>query len=204
MTPVVAYVDGFNLYWGMKAKSGRKYLWLDVEALATSLLRPGQRLEAVRYFTATVRNDPDALGRQYTYLTALRAHAPKVEIILGRYQEKTVTCRTCGAQWRSYEEKETDVAIAVALLEDGVSGRFDTALVVSADSDLCPAVQALRRVRPSTRVVAAFPPKRHSDALRRTCHGTLHIGEAELRRAQLPERVIASDGRTYKRPTYWS
>jgi hypothetical protein len=35
---VVAYVDGFNLYHGLKAKHGRRYLWLDLEALVTSLL----------------------------------------------------------------------------------------------------------------------------------------------------------------------
>ena len=35
------YVDGFNLYFGLKAKHGRKYLWLDLHALAVSLLHPG-------------------------------------------------------------------------------------------------------------------------------------------------------------------
>jgi len=204
MTRVVAYVDGFNLYWGMKAKTGRRYLWLDLAALSTSILRPGQRLEAVRYFTATVRNDPAALGRQHTYLAALRAHIPNIDIVLGRYQEKTLNCRSCGAQWRSYEEKETDVSIAVSLLEDGINNRFDTALVISADSDLCPAIRALHRLRPSLRVVAAFPPKRHSDALRRACTGTLHISEAHLRAAQLPGLVTSPPRGTYKRPSRWS
>jgi hypothetical protein len=27
---VVAYVDGFNLYFGLKADRGRKHLWLDL------------------------------------------------------------------------------------------------------------------------------------------------------------------------------
>jgi uncharacterized LabA/DUF88 family protein len=200
---VVAYVDGFNLYWGMKARTGRKYLWLDLEMLARTLLRPGQRLEAVRYFTAPVRNDPAALGRQYTYLTALRAHTPAIEVVLGRYQEKTFRCNTCGALGRTYEEKETDVSIAVALLEDGVNNRFDTALVISADSDLCPAIRALNRLRPALRVVAAFPPKRHSDDRAHICNGVRHISVASLRSAQLPDSVTAPSGRTFKRPTHW-
>jgi hypothetical protein len=37
---------GFNLYFGLKAKHGRKYLWLDLQALAGSLLRLGQTLGA--------------------------------------------------------------------------------------------------------------------------------------------------------------
>jgi hypothetical protein len=45
----------------------------------------------------------------------------------------------------------------MAVLEDGVNNRFDTALVISADSNLCPAIRALNRLRPALRVVAAFP-----------------------------------------------
>jgi hypothetical protein len=40
---------------------------------------------------------------------------------------------SCGSQWVSYKE-ETDVSIAVQLVEDGVRNVFDTALLVSADS----------------------------------------------------------------------
>ena len=29
---VVAYVDGFNLYFGLKSDRGRKHLWLDLQA----------------------------------------------------------------------------------------------------------------------------------------------------------------------------
>ena len=54
---VAAYIDGFNLYFGVR-QHGRRYLWLDLEQLVQSLLRPRQQLVAVRYFTARVRNDP--------------------------------------------------------------------------------------------------------------------------------------------------
>jgi hypothetical protein len=36
---VAVYIDGFNLYFGLRAKSDRKYLWLDLQALSVSLLR---------------------------------------------------------------------------------------------------------------------------------------------------------------------
>lgn len=39
-----------------------------------------------------------------------------------------------------YEEKETDVSTAVTLVEYGVTDRFDMALLITADSDICPAV----------------------------------------------------------------
>ena len=35
-------------------------------------------------------------------------------------------CHGCGNSWRTYEEKETDVNIAVALVAGGVRDDFDT------------------------------------------------------------------------------
>ena len=40
MTSVAAYIDGFNLYYGMKSRYGRAYMWLDVVELVRQL-RPG-------------------------------------------------------------------------------------------------------------------------------------------------------------------
>jgi uncharacterized LabA/DUF88 family protein len=149
---VVAYVDGFNLYFGLKARYGRKYLWLDLQALAVSLLRPGQELERVSYFTARVRNDPEGARRQSVYLDAFASHSPQVNLIEGRFQEKPRSCRGCGARWTGYEEKETDVNIAAAIIEDAVMDVYDTALIVSGDSDLCPAIAAAKRLRPEKRL----------------------------------------------------
>ena len=50
----------------------------------------------------------------------------------------------------AYEEKETDVNIAIAMLTDAVRDVYDIALLVSADSDLRPAVGAVKRLRTGT------------------------------------------------------
>ena len=96
---VAVYVDGFNLYFGLKAKHGRRYLWLDLQALAESLLRPGQTLERVMYFTARVRKEPDAARRQSDYLDALACHSPLVRIVDGHFQERQRRCWQCGSEW---------------------------------------------------------------------------------------------------------
>ncbi|HET6753366.1 MAG TPA: NYN domain-containing protein [Jiangellaceae bacterium] len=203
MTDVVAYVDGFNLYNGLRKKHGRRYLWLDLEALCASLLLSDQRLSAVRYFTATVRRKPASLRRQQAYWYALEAQCRRITIELGRFQQKSVTCRSCRNTWLSYEEKETDVAIAVGLVEDAASRRFDTALVVSADGDLCPAVRAVQRIHPSAKVVAAFPPARRSDELRNAVDASFTIAERKLQRALLPDKVVGPGGKVVARPGRW-
>jgi uncharacterized LabA/DUF88 family protein len=200
---VAVYVDGFNLYYALKRTHGRRYLWLDLQTLARRLLKPDQRLEAVRYLTAHVRNDPAAHQRQQIYLDALRTHTD-VDIVLGRYQAKHMTCWECSARWVSYEEKETDVSIAVSLVEDGVSDRFDTALLLSADGDLCPGVRALKRMRPGARVVAVFPPGRLSPHMQTACDASFTLGAAHIRNSLLPDVVDDPvNGLSYKRPSRW-
>ena len=53
---VVACVDGFNLYYGLKADRSRRYLWLDLESLVERLLKAERQLLEVWYFTARVIN----------------------------------------------------------------------------------------------------------------------------------------------------
>lgn len=198
---VAVFVDGFNLYHGMHEAFGRKYLWLDLQGLSRSLLKPDQKLVAVHYFTARVRNDPQGAARQALYLGALKATG--VRVVEGRFQEKPQECKRCGAKWRSYEEKESDVNLCVALVEAARLHQFDVALIVSGDSDMVPAVKAVRAMNASLRLVAAFPPRRFSDDLKRSVHANLRIGTAKIRQAQLDE-VVSKDGRDYRRPSYWS
>lgn len=204
MVRVAAYVDGFNLYFGLKESYGRKYLWLDLQALAGSLLRHGQTLAHVTYFTARVRGDADSQQRQSDYLDALASHCSKVSVVDGRFQQKRRQCRQCGTSWTVFEEKETDVHIAVSLVEDGVRDLYDSALLISADSDLCPAVRAVKRLRSEKRIIAAFPPRRNSDDLKKTVDGYLSIGHAAIRQAQLPAQVITSAGIALSRPKHWA
>jgi uncharacterized LabA/DUF88 family protein len=201
---VAVYVDGFNLYFGLHAKYGRKFLWLDLQTLAASLLRRGQTLELVRYFTARVRADAEGEQRQSDYLDALQASSPLVTIKDGRFQEKDRRCRGCGSTWTVFEEKETDVNIAVALLSDAVRDKFDTALLISADSDLCPAVKETKSLFPAKRIIVAFPPRRHSAELKRVVDGYINIGDAKIRQAQLPNEVVTGAGVVLRRPKYWT
>lgn len=203
---VIAYVDGFNLYFGLRAKGWRKYYWLDVVALARSLLKPWQTLEATHYFTARIRADGQTgqdAQRQTLYLEAL-ATLPGLTIHEGHYLAKETICRQCSARWRTFEEKMTDVNIATALLMDAFDDRFDTALIISGDSDLTTPVRCVRDRFPGKRLVVAFPPARHSDQLRRTAHATFRIGEAKLRQNQLPPTVPRGDGFLLYRPPGWA
>jgi uncharacterized LabA/DUF88 family protein len=200
----IAYVDGFNVYHGVHEMTGRKYLWLDVQSLCQQLTPQGHELLVVRYFTARVRGTTPSYVRQDRYVRALSTHCPAIEITEGRFQKQRRRCRSCSAQWITYEEKESDVNIAISLVEDAALDRFDTAILVSGDSDLSPAVRAAKRLRPECDIVAVFPPLRSSDPLRKVVDRALHIDQRMLRRSPLPYEVVTANGIKLSRPAYWS
>jgi hypothetical protein len=205
---VIAYIDGYNLYHGLKDKFGGRYLWLDPVKLV-SRIRPRDTLLEVGYFTAKIRNDAHAESRQQSHLGAMSATGGScLKITFGRYQEKSLTCRRCGSQWTTYEEKETDVNVAVSLVADAASARADIGLVISADSDLCPAIRTARKITQengtSFGVVAAFPPKRYSHDLKRLVPRAFTISSTDIRNSLLPECVTdQTTGRKYYRPPEW-
>jgi hypothetical protein len=167
-------------------------------------VRPHDQILAVRYFTAEVKDDPDGLARQRTYLSALVANSCAVEIVLGRYQTKRMTCRQCGSAWITYEEKETDVNIAVALVADAAASASEVALIVSADSDLCPAIRTARALNPRRRMIAAFPPRRSSFEIRSLIRKPFTLAVADIRNSLLPESVAdGASGLIHKRPDKW-
>jgi len=202
---VIVYIDGFNLYYGMRSKRWQRYFWLNVQLLAQHLLKPGQSLIGTKYFTSRVSStprDPKKSNRQNRYLEALGTLA-SVDIFYGHYLEKTVNCFRCGAKWQLPEEKMTDVNIAVEMMVDAFQDRWDAALLISGDSDLTAPIMNIRHSFPTKRVVVAFPPDRHSAQLKKSAHAYFTIGRRNLSISQFPDAVRKEDGFELARPVEW-
>ena len=202
MERVSVYIDGFNLYFGIIDKGWRRYLWLDLAALAQRLMKPNQSLISTDYFTALVRADSLKVQRQSTFLQALEARGG-VSLHYGRYQEKIKKCFTCQSTWSEYEEKMTDVRLASMLVRDAYRNSFDTCLIISADADLQPPIEIVKQDFPKKRVVIAFPPKRDSYHLRGIADEHFRIGRGRLAKCQLPGKVKKADGYVLTRPSEW-
>jgi len=199
---VVAYIDGFNLYFGMKSKNWQKFYWLDIYSMIQSMLRTDQELVSVKYFTSRVTDNPDKQQRQNDYLEALKNN-PGIEIYYGKYQLNKRICTNCGFANIIPNEKMTDVNIATELLADGFANLFDTALLISADSDLVGPVKRVLHLFPSKRVVIYFPPNRHSVDLSKIASRVLHVSRDILIKNQLPDIIQKADGYSLTRPSRW-
>ena len=199
---VISYIDGFNLYFGLKESRFERYLWLNLFRLSLELLKPGQKLLQVKYFTSRISTPEDKRKRQSNYLEALGTQ-PLIQIFEGQFLDKQRECFRCQRKWTDHEEKMTDVNIATQLLLDAFDDKFDTALVISGDSDLVPPIRAIRQRNSTKRIIVVFPPSRTSIQLQNACHAAFTIGRANLAASVFPDEVLKNDGYLLKRPLSW-
>lgn len=202
MERVVAYVDGFNLYFGLRSKGWKRYYWLNIQALVQNLLKPSQALVSTKYFTARIVGPPDKQERQSTYIEALGTLS-EFEIFYGKYQLNPRQCSQCGFQDEVPNEKMTDVNIAVELLKDAYQDEFDVALLISADSDLVPPVKTVRQLFPNKRVVVASPPGRYSLGLVESANTSFVISRRNIAKSLLPQEITKADGYVLRCPHLW-
>lgn len=203
MERTIFYVDGFNLYFGIKELRQNSLKWLDVNLLAKNLLKSHQELKDVYFFTSRVTNSPGKEKRQLTYIEALDQHS-NIKIVFGKFQPNYITCKSCAHVYSSPSEKMTDVNIAVQMLQDAYQDKFDTAVLISGDSDLLPPIIAIKKLFPIKKVVVAFPPNRHNRSLQKHASGSFIIGRKKLKDSQLPDTVIKRDGYVLTRPAEWT
>ena len=198
---VIAYVDGFNFYFGMLAAGFDNCKWLNLRALAISLLKPNQSLVAIKYFTSRVSNNPDKQRRQTTYIEALESEG--IMVFYGHYQKDAIECKRCNNIWPNYNEKMTDVNIATQMIIDAYQDSYDMAMLFSGDSDLVPPIRAIHENFVKKRVFVAFPPKRFNNSVALVARGHLTIGRKKLVDNQFSDGVKKRDGYLLRKPEEW-
>lgn len=165
---VAVYIDGFNLYHAIDNLEKPHLKWLNVSKLAKLLIKPKtQQIVGVKYFSALGNHFSGTpkvhrLTRHREYVSALLAKG--VDVHLGNFAKRDLHYGDGGgryrAKWRRYEEKQTDVGIAVHLVHDAHRNFFDRALVVSLDTDMLPAFRIMLSAFPAKPVVCVAPPSR--------------------------------------------
>jgi uncharacterized LabA/DUF88 family protein len=152
------YIDGFNLYHGLARPLNCK--WVNLQ-LAFEKWMQQHDIQSIKFFEGTLDGSKGA--RQSTYIHALQT-LPKVQIFSGPMKIRRRLCRSISCslsnEFRFYEdreEKHTDVRIAVEMVADAASGAADCMLLVSADTDMVPALETVKRVNPQIRLEVALP-----------------------------------------------
>ena len=132
MDRVSIFIDGSNLYHGLKGESGRSDL--DFNRFIERLV-DGRRLIRTYYYNAPVpaSQNPEQARNQQRFFDGLR-RIPYLAIRLGRLEPRDKT----------FVEKGIDIAIAVDMLSMAFHDAYDTAVLVSSDGDFVKVIEAVR------------------------------------------------------------
>ena len=215
----IAYIDGYNLYYGLLRKS--QYKWLDVYALfRDQVLNQGSDIVEVRYYTAPMlgkmSDDLESPIRQRRYLQALRKmHPIGLTLIEGRIVASTPFQRLIRpipeaphlqkVQVLDFNEKKTDVNIASDMINGAWLKTYDQAVLRSNDSDLEGALRSIKEHHPHIRIGLVAPisgddPRKISSDLARFSDWKKILSTTHLSRSQLPDRIPSSH---LAKPTAW-
>lgn len=217
----IVYVDGYNLYYGLLTRGPHK--WLDLVSLCDAIINSSghaSQIVRLKYFTAPIkaneRSGRESVQRQQLYHQALKYHSePLVEIIQGFFVRTQNTLpRADGSglvDVLRYEEKQTDVSIAVHALLDAMNGEMDHAVVITNDSDLEPLLQGFKSQFPEKKLGHIAPRQKGNDrsvSVRLTQQADWsreYVLEDELAAHQLPTRVVRQSGKrkVYVKPRDW-
>ena len=168
--------------------------WVDLRALARRYVRPAsQRLEGVYYFSAYADWLPDPKRRHEAFVRAQKAHG--VTPVMGKFKSKDRWCPLCRRSSQGHEEKETDVNIALCLLDWAYRDAYGHALLVSRDSDLVPALRMLRtRFSGKGLTLVAPPLAGHSTEMLSWATAKTKIRTDHLEQSLLPREVRDTAG----------
>ncbi len=207
------FVDGFNLYHSLVdaqvVLAGKTTKWLDLPKLCKAYLPQIRRhldedtdLGSIYFFSAPPKqSDVGKQKRHELYMQCLSALG--VIVLDGRFKPKDVTCKLCRRTYVKYEEKETDVAIAVEVLRQMHYSSMDVMVLFSGDSDLVPLLKACKEMYPNIPSFSIFPFKRKSKDLDKHVRASFKIKAKTYSTHQLPDPVDLPGSRSIPKPDSW-
>ncbi len=213
------FIDGFNLYHAIdKNFVHEKYKWLNLRKLADILKNSDEKIIDVIYFTADCNWSEEKHSRHKVYIQAL-SHAG-VRIVKGKFQRIPKTFLKSKMEvansdvnedelpqyltFYTYEEKKTDVNIAVQLLEYAFRNEFDHAYIISEDSDLIPAIKSIKKLFPDKLITTIVPPFANGYFIQQESDYHNFISENHLKNSMFDDEIPIGQQILLKRPEQWN
>ena len=196
------YIDGFNLYHAINDLRVPHLKWNNLWVLASTLIpSKSQELVRVTFCSAFYPNDAGKRARHEKYIRAQQHFG--VDVIMGHYVHEDIDCRTCQATWRKPTEKETDINLALALIDDAHMDLFDHAYLVTNDSDQAATAKLFSKRFPLKKLTSVSPPgRRHSQHILGAGAAPALITANHLERSVMHHMIESKNGLIVRPPEY--
>jgi uncharacterized LabA/DUF88 family protein len=202
-TKVIVFIDGFNLYHAIDANPKyHKYKWLDLKKLANLYITKNEKVVDIYYFTALAMWNPVKVRKHKLFIRANELSG--VRVIYGEFKKRDKYCKNCHKRYQTFEEKQTDVNIAIQLFKLSIENKYDKAIIISGDSDLLPSIDAVRKTFPNKQIGVIIPIGRRAEALKQACDFYMKMKEKHLSSAMFDQKIKINDKDFLVCPPEWS
>lgn len=194
MSQIRVYIDGFNLYHAIDKIGDYRLKWLNFSVLSRDLLREGETLDEVHFFTAVWPYDSQKQKRHRNFIAAQKACG--VFVHEGKFSKPKRWCERHQRSCPFREEKQTDVGLAIKIVSDAQAGAVNRIILITADSDQIPTAKLVNAMD-GVSLTLAFPPGRSQEAreLGDLIPDRFELKPQRLKHYMLPRSVVV-DGTT--------
>jgi uncharacterized LabA/DUF88 family protein len=202
MAKIYFFIDGFNFYHAVASNPKyHKYKWVSLDRLCRCFLTQKDAIAGVEYFTTLATWDPGKVSRHKIFIKAQENEG--VVVTYGEFKRKDRRCRSCRNMFSTFEEKQTDVNIALRLFQLAFQDKYDKAIIISGDTDLIPAIKVVRSAFPSKQFGVIIPIGRASEDLKKQADFFHKMKETHLASSTYPDKLTLSDGAVLRCPATW-
>ena len=164
---VAIFIDGSNLYYGLKNLKRER---INFQKLI-QLLKKEKMLSYTFYYNAplNIKVNPKTYWEQQKFFNELRK-IPDFNVVLCRLRKHK---RKNGNY--VFDVKGDDVHLAVDLVSGAYENLYDTAIIVSGDEDFVPAIKKAQKL--GKKVINAYFKSSSSASLKKTCDDFIYMND---------------------------
>ncbi|MBU6339177.1 MAG: NYN domain-containing protein [Rickettsiales bacterium] len=224
MQKVSIFIDGYNLYHSVDYLKKDYLKWVNPKVFCKFFINnKSEEIKRVKFFTAFPNHKNQDVQERYKAFTGALKHYD-IEVIEGNFKRKLVKFNHNNQEFTrlTHEEKESDVNLALAILEDAYEKISDKILVVTNDSDIAPAIKMALQKNNQLKINIVTPPISDTKTISKSLyyasgninknrkgqvyHKQAIIRDFMLEQAIMPEEIITKNGNKiiipneYKKP----
>jgi uncharacterized LabA/DUF88 family protein len=172
-------IDGMNIFHAVKEKFGINFLNIDLNKLVRQISLKDENILSIKFFVSPFVGNTNLAQIQREFIER-NSKLSYVDLKLGVFRKRNIKCQKCTNQVVHYQEKHTDINIALEISRSAIDRSIDKIYLITADDDFKPAIASFNQIAPNKKLVRVLPPGRFSAS----SESFIHLNKSIIKKSQ--------------------
>ncbi|MGA0083182.1 MAG: NYN domain-containing protein [Candidatus Nanopelagicales bacterium] len=179
-------IDGMNIFHAVKEKFGINFLNIDLNKLVRQISLNDENILSIKFFVSPFVGNTNLAQIQREFIER-NSKLSYVDLKLGVFRKRNIKCQKCTNQVVHYQEKHTDINIALEISRSAIDKSIDKIYLITADDDFKPAIASFNQIAPNKKFVRVLPPGRFSAS----SESYIHLNKSIIKKSQFNDSGAA-------------